>query len=81
MQQLLVVTSTGEIAIDDTGETTLTRAQLKASELKELKRLIEGNDDSSTFRLSLTSGVKWEKVSDIVTPTVTNIVAALTNPA
>lgn len=81
IQQLLVVTTGGEIAIDDTGETTLQRATLKASELKELKRLIEGNDDASTFRLSLTSGVKWEKVSDLVSPAVADIVTALTDPA
>lgn len=81
LQQLLVVTSGGEIAIDDTGETSLTRANLKASELRELRRLIEGNDDSSTFRLSLTSGVKWEKVSDLGSISVANIVSALTNAA
>lgn len=81
IQQLLVITTAGDIAIDDTGETTLERAKLKASELRELRRLVELNDDSSTFRLSLTSGVKWEKVSDIGSPSIANIVAALTDPA
>lgn len=81
IQQLLVVTSGGEIAIDDTGETTLQRADLSKSELAELKRLIEGNDDAATFRFSLTSGVKWEKVSDLSGPAVADIVTALTNAA
>jgi hypothetical protein len=81
IQQLLVVTDAGEIAIDDTGETTLARANLKASELRELRRLVELNDDASSFRLSLTSGVKWEKVSDLVGPSVATIVTALTDPA
>jgi hypothetical protein len=81
IQQLLVVTTGGEIAIDDTGETTLARAKPTLSQLKELRRLVEENDDASTFRLSLTSGVKWEKVSDLVGPAVADIVAALTDPA
>jgi hypothetical protein len=81
VQQLIVVTSGGEYAIDDTGETTLERAKLKSSELKELRRLIDSNDDASTFRLSLTSGIKWEKVSDLSGPSVGDIVTALTDPA
>ena len=81
IQQLLVVTTGGEIAIDDTGETTLERAKPTLSQLKELKRLVEDNADASTFRLSLTSGIKWEKVSDLAGPAVADIVAALTDPA
>lgn len=84
LQDLMVIASDTTIAIDDTGETTLTRAQLKASQRAEIKRIIQSNGEATpTFRIQTTSGMKWNKVADLDsgTATVADILAAFTAAA
>ncbi len=81
---LLVVVTDGTIAIDDTGETTLARANKKRSLLTEVKRLTQSNLEAApTYRIQLTSGIKWNKVAalDPSTASLANIESALSDPA
>ncbi len=80
LQQLVVTASDGTIALDDTGEGSLTRTNQKRSLLTVAKSFVQPRGDTEeTFKLQTTSGKKWLKVAAInpATGSVSDIVTAL----